>query len=73
VTKAISQLVTRSSRHTVMLSLGQLVTGQLVTCVFFSHGQVVTWSSRHKLELYKAMGRVAKFSGHADIKGHYHW
>ena len=39
-----SQLVTQSSRHTVMLSLGQLVTG-----AFFSQSHVITQSSRHKV------------------------
>ena len=36
--------------------------------------QLVTRSSRHKPELYKAMGRTVggqKFSGHANIKDHY--
>jgi len=52
---ATSQLVTWSSRHTVMSS----------------HGQVVTRSSHHKPAMYKATGRGPKFSGHADINGHY--
>jgi len=56
-----SQVVTRSTRH---------------RRVFFhtvnsSHGQVVTQLSRHKRALYKATGRRPKFSGYADIKGHY--
>jgi len=45
--QATSQLVTRSSRHTVMSSLGQLVTGQLITDAFFSQSHLVTRSSRH--------------------------
>jgi len=71
---ATSQLDTRSSRHTVMSSLGQRVTGQLVTGAFFhtvnsSHGQVVTRSSHHKQTLYKSTGRGPKFSGHVDSAG----
>ena len=55
---ATSQLDTRSTRHTVISSHGQLVTGQLVTCPFFykvnsSHGQLVTQSTRHKLTVWR--------------------
>jgi len=39
---ATSQLVTRSSRHMVMSSLGQLVTGAIFQRVISSQGQVVT-------------------------------
>jgi len=63
---ATSQLVTWSSRHTVMSS--QVNSSQ---ARFFSHSQVVTRSSRHKPTLYKATGKGPKFSGHADINGHY--
>ena len=40
---ATNQLVTGSSRHTVMSSHGQLVTSQLVT-----HTRLITQSTRHK-------------------------
>jgi len=52
---ATSQLVTRSSRHTIMSSHGQLVTGQLVTQAF-----------RHKRPHHKASSRnflSARWSG----------
>ena len=42
VRMATSQLDTRLTHHTVISSHGQLVTGQLVTCPFFSHSQLVT-------------------------------
>ena len=67
-----------STCHTVISSHGHVVTRSTRhRHVFFqkvisSHGQVVTRSSRHKPALYKATDRGPKFSGHADIKGHYH-
>jgi len=72
----------QSTRHMVISSYGHVVTRSTRhrstrhRRVFFhrvnsSHGQVVTPSSRHKPALYKAKGRGPKFSGHADIKGHY--
>jgi len=71
---ATSQLITWSSRHTVMSSLGQLVTSQLITSAFFSQSQLVTRSSRHTVissqaSIVQSYGydRDSKFSGHADI------
>jgi len=54
VTSATSQLVTRSSHHKVMSSLGQLVTSQLVTGAFFSQSHLVTRSSYHTVILLQA-------------------
>jgi len=51
-----------------MSSLGQLVAGKFFHKVISSHGQVVMQSSRHSQHCTK----LPKFSGHADIKGHYH-
>jgi len=59
-----SQLVTRSSRHTVKSSLGQLVTGQLVTGAFFSQSQLVTWSSHHTVNSSQASNCTKQRVGH---------
>jgi len=48
---ATSQLVTRLARHTVVSSLGQLVTSQLVSHVFFTestgHNAIIHDGQRH--------------------------
>jgi len=50
---ATSQLVTRSAHHTVMSSLGQFVTSQLVSHVFFTestrHNAVIHDGQRHTI------------------------
>jgi len=67
---ATSQIVTRSSRHTVNSSPVNSSQAHFFT-ESTRHTVKLSQSTRHKPAWYKAMGRGPKFSGHADIKGHY--